>query len=86
VISGNPNSNRICTSQIERQNLTIRMQIRRLTRLTNGFNKKYENHKAAIALPSPTTTSARSSKRFGSRLRRKQRSPDHVWTIAELVA
>ena len=50
VISGNPNPNRICTSHIERQNLTMRMQIRRLTRLTNAFSKKYESHKAAIAL------------------------------------
>src|SRR3569623_1036608 len=50
VVSGNPNPYRICTSHIERQNLTMRMHIRRLTRLTNAFSKKFENHKAAIAL------------------------------------
>src|ERR1035437_4687828 len=50
VISGNPDEAKICTSHIERQNLTMRMQIRRLTRLTNAFSKKWENLKAALAL------------------------------------
>jgi hypothetical protein len=50
VINGNPDPARICTSHVERQNLTMRMQIRRLTRLTNALSKKLENHKAAVAL------------------------------------
>lgn len=50
VVSGNPDPARICTSRIERQNLTMRMSIRRLTRLTNAFSKKWENLEAALAL------------------------------------
>ena len=47
---GNPDEDRICTSYVERANKTLRMQIRRLTRLTDAHSKKWENHEAAMAL------------------------------------
>lgn len=49
-VIGNPDPKRICTSIVERSNLSLRMGIRRFTRLTNAFSKKWENHWAAITL------------------------------------
>jgi len=50
VINGMPDVSRITTSHVEKQNHTLRMHCRRLTRLTNAFSKKFENFEAAVAL------------------------------------
>ena len=50
VITGDPDWSKISTSYIERPNLTMRMSMRRFTRLTNGFSKKIENLEHAVAL------------------------------------
>jgi transposase-like protein/IS1 family transposase len=50
LVSGSPDPERMCTSHVERGNLSIRMGLRRFTRLTNGFSRKWENHEAALGL------------------------------------
>jgi IS1 family transposase len=50
AIAGNPEASKISTSYVERQNLTMRMGMRRFTRLTNAFSKKVENHAYAMSI------------------------------------
>jgi hypothetical protein len=86
VISGNPNKNRICTSHIERQNVTMGTRIRRLTRLTCAFSKKYESHKAAIALHFAYYNFCQIHTTLRVTPAMEANITDHVWTIAELLA
>jgi IS1 family transposase len=84
-VIGNPDPKRICTSIVERQNLTIRMQVRRMTRLTNGFSKKWENHWAALCLHFAYYNFCRVHKSLRVTPAMEAGIADHVWTIAELL-
>ncbi|MGH9638270.1 MAG: IS1 family transposase, partial [Candidatus Angelobacter sp.] len=75
----------ISTSYVERQNLTLRMQQRRFTRLTNGFSKKLENHIAAVALYVAHYNFCRVHEALRVTPAMQLGVTDHVWTIAELV-
>jgi IS1 family transposase len=85
VIRGRPNDDLISTSYVERFNLSSRMQMRRCTRLSNGFSKKLESHRAAVAL----WVSFYNLCRVHETLRRTPAMAlgvsDHIWTIGELV-
>lgn len=83
---GNPDERRICTSIVERQNLTMRMQMRRLTRLTNGFSKKWENLCAALCLHFAYYNFCRIHSSLRVTPAMQAGIADHVWTIAELLA
>lgn len=76
----------ICTSRIERANLSIRMGSRRFTRLTNGFSKKLENHKAAISLFVAHYNLCREHETVRSTPAMALGLTDHTWTIGELIA
>ena len=84
--AGMPDYQRTCTSHIERQNLTMRMQIRRLTRLTNAFSKKWENLRAAIALHFAYYNYCRVHSSLRVTPAMEAGITDHVWSIAELLA
>src|SRR5207247_4599043 len=84
-ISGNPDEDKICTSHIERQNLTMRMQIRRLTRLTNAFSKKWANLRAAIALHFAHYNFCRLHKTIRVTPAMEAGLADHVWSLEELI-
>ncbi len=83
---GNPDRERISTSHVERQNLTMRMQIRRLTRLTNAFSKKWENLWAALCLHFAYYNFCRVHTTLRVTPAMESGLTDHVWTIAELLS
>jgi hypothetical protein len=76
----------ISTTPVERQNLTMRMSMRRFTRLTNGFSKKLENHAAAVALHFMHYNFCRIHKTLRVTPAMAAGITDHVWDISELVA
>ena len=84
-VMGNPDPERICTSHVERQNLTMRMQLRRLTRLTNAFSKKWANLKAALALYFAWYNFCRVHKTLRMTPAMAAGIADHIWTIPELL-
>ncbi|MGA3028427.1 MAG: IS1 family transposase [Bryobacteraceae bacterium] len=85
-VIGRPDPDRICTSIVERQNLTIRMGMRRLTRLTNAFSKKWENLWSAYCLHFAYYNFCRIHKTLRVTPAMEAGLADHVWEIAELLA
>ena len=83
---GNPDPEKICTSYIERQNLTLRMHLRRLTRLTNAYSKKWENLKAAYAVWFAFYNFCRVHQTLRGTPAMETKLTDHVWELEELIA
>lgn len=89
IVMGTPDPDFISTSIVERQNLTMRMSMRRFTRLTNAFSKKAENHMHAISLHFMYYNFARAHKSLANPY---PRSPamaagvsDHIWSVEEIL-
>jgi hypothetical protein len=85
VISGNPVFKHISTSHTERQNLSMRMGMRRFTRLTNAFSKKIENHEHAVALYFMYYNFARIHQTLRVTPAMEAGVSDHVWPLEEIV-
>ena len=85
VIQGKPDSAHISTSYVERQNLTMRMSMRRFTRLTNAFSKKVENLEAALAIHYMNYNFCRVHKTLGTTPAVAAGIADHVWHVREVV-
>ena len=84
-VMGQPDPDRICTSIVERSNLSIRMGIRRFTRLTNGFSKKWENHWAAVALWFAFYNFCRRHQTLRMTPAMGAGVTDHIWSVRELL-
>ena len=85
VITGQPDEDRICTSHVERSNLSIRMAVRRMTRLTNAFSKKWENHEAAMALFFVYYNFCRVHMTLKTTPAVAADLTDHPWSVQELI-
>ena len=86
IRDGRPDPRHISTSYVERQNLTIRMAIRRFTRLTNAFSKKLDNHKAACALHFAYYNFCRIHTSLRVTPAMEAGITDHIWSLRELLA
>ena len=86
VIVGNPNADKVSTSYVERQNLTMRMGMRRFTRLTNGFSKKFENLEHAVSLHFMHYNFARIHKTLRVTPAMAAGVSDHVWSLEEIAS
>lgn len=85
VVTGDPEPKLISTSYIERQNLTMRMSMRRFTRLTNGFSETIENHAAAVALHMMYYNFGRIHKTLRVTPAMETGISDHVWSLEEIA-
>ena len=85
-IWGQPDTERICTSHVERQNLTMRMMMRRLTRLTSAFSKKWDNLRAALALHFAYYNFCRIHKSIRCTPAMEAGITGHVWELRDLLA
>lgn len=86
AVFGNPNLKRASTSHVERQNLTVRMTMRRMTRLTNAFSKKWWNLKWAYALQFAFYNFCRIHQTLRTTPAMEAGISDHMWTIQELIS
>ena len=84
-IQGNPDFDHVSTSYVERQNLTMRMSMRRFTRLTNAFSKKVENLAAAVSLHFMYYNFCRKHQTLNTTPAMAAGVTDHAWTIEEVV-
>lgn len=85
-VMGDPDPERICTSIVERSNLSLRMGLRRFTRLTNAFSRKWENHWAAVCLWYAYYNFCRIHKSLRVTPAMEAGIADHVWDLSELLA
>jgi IS1 family transposase len=85
VVSGSPDPQHISTSYVERQNLNLRMGVRRFTRLTNAFSKKFENHCHMVAIYHAYYNFCRVHQTLRVTPAMEAGLTDHVWSLEELV-